>query len=147
MRRRTIGLLAVGAVALAGCGSSKQFANLPRPPTPVDLTVYINDARVSVSPSSVGAGPVNFIVTNQSAKTQTLSIQNSTSGKALADTGPINPQGTAEVTVDFDPGDYSVATGPTGKTDAALAQPTTIHPAALHIGRERPNADNVLLQP
>jgi hypothetical protein len=147
MRRTTIGFLTVVAVALAGCGSTKTFANLPRPPTPIDLTVYINDARVSVSPNSIGAGPVNFIVTNQSSKTQTLAIENPTTGRPVANTGPINPQGTAQVTVDFKPGDYSVATGPSGQTDAQLAQPTAIHPAALHIGRERPNADNVLLQP
>jgi hypothetical protein len=147
MRRTTIGFLMVVAVVVAGCGSTKTFANLPRPPTPIDLTVYINDARVSVSPSSVGAGPVNFIVTNQSSKTQTLAIQNPTTGRAVANTGPINPQGTAQVTVDFKPGDYSVATGPSGQSDAQLAAPTAIHPAALHIGRERPNADNVLLQP
>jgi hypothetical protein len=147
MRRTTIGFLTVIALALAGCGTTKTFANLPRPPIPIDLTVYINDARVSVSPDSVGAGPVNFIVTNQSSKTQTLAIENPITGAALASTGPINPQGTAQVTVDFKPGDYSVATGPNGKTEAQIAQPTRIQPAALHIGRERPNADSVLLQP
>jgi hypothetical protein len=148
MRRTTIGFLTVSVIALAGCGSGATFKNLPRPPTPVDLTVYVNNSRVSVSPDSVGAGPVNFIVTNQSTKTQALSIDASASGKSIgAGTGPINPQGTAEVTVDFNPGDYLVTTGPSGKTDAALAQPTTIHPAALHIGAPRPNADNVLLQP
>ncbi len=147
MRRTTIGILAAGGLALAGCGSSSTFANNPRPPTPVDLTVYINNARVSVSPSSVGAGPVIFIVTNQSTKTQTLSIQHSASGTGLASTGPINPQATTEVTVNFNPGDYTVTTGPAGKTDAANATPSGIHPAALHIGKARQNADNVLLQP
>jgi hypothetical protein len=145
----TIGLLAFTAVALAGCGSGSTFKNLPRPPTPVDLTVYINNSRVSVSPNSVGAGPVIFIVTNQSTKTQSLSINDGASGKPIgAGTGPINPQGTAEVTVDFNrPGEYLVATGPSGQTEAAAAQPPTIHPAALHIGAPRPNANNVLLQP
>jgi hypothetical protein len=148
MRRTTIGCLAVSIVALAGCGSGATFKNLPRPPTPVDLTVYINNARVSVSPNSVGAGPVNFIVTNQSTKTVTLSIDNGVSGKSIgAGTGPINPQATAALTVDFKPGDYSVTTGAGGGTDAALATPSPIHPAALHIGPMRQNADNVLLQP
>jgi hypothetical protein len=148
MRRTTIGFLAVSAIALAGCGGGSTFKNLPRPPTPVDLTVYINNSRVSVSPNSVGAGPVIFIVTNQSTKTQTLSINDSASGKPIgAGTGPINPQGTTEVTVDFTPGDYLVTTGPSNQTEAAAAQPSTIHPAALHIGPKRPNANNVLLQP
>jgi hypothetical protein len=147
MRRTTIGILAAGVLALAGCGGGSTFANNPRPATPVDLTVYINNARVSVSPSSVGAGPVIFIVTNQSTKTQTLSIQHSASGHGLASTGPINPQATTEVTVNFKPGDYTVTTGAAGKTDAATATPSGIHPAALHIGKPRQNADSVLLQP
>jgi hypothetical protein len=149
MRRTTIGFLAASVIALAGCGSGATFKNLPRPPTPVDLTVYINNSRVSISPSSVGAGPVNFIVTNQSDKTQTLSIKDGASGKPTgAGTGPINPQGTTQVTVNLNKaGDYLVATGPAGKTEAQLAEPTTIQPAPLHIGAPRQNADNVLLQP
>jgi hypothetical protein len=149
MRRTTIGILAAVTLTVVGCGSGSTFKNDPRPPTPVDLTVYINDARVSVSPSSVGAGPVNFIVTNQSAKTESLAVAPASAqgGKALAHTGPIHPQATSEVTVNFHPGDYTVTTGTTGATDASRALPTAIHPASLHIGKPRPNADNVLLQP
>jgi hypothetical protein len=148
MRRSTIGILAVTAATLAGCGSGSTFANLPRPPTPIDLTVYISNQRVLVSPDSVGAGPVVLIVTNQSAKTQSLTVQGS-GGNALASTGPITPQATAQVTVNFNTPnqDYTVTTSPTGRTDAsrALAQP--IKGASLHIGRSRPSADNTLLQP
>ena len=149
MRRTTIGILVVTAAALAGCGSGSTFANLPRPPTPVDLTVYISNQRVIVSPASVGAGPVIFIVTNGSAKTQALTIQR-TSGGALASTGPITPQATGQVTVNFskqDKGDYAITTSPSGSTDASRANPSSIRPAALHIGSPRASADNVLLQP
>jgi len=149
MRRTTIGILAVTAAVLAGCGSGSTFANLPRPATPVDLTVYISNQRVLVSPNSVGAGPVIFIVTNGSAKTQALTIQRA-SGGALASTGPITPQATAQVTVDFskgDQGDFTITTTPSGATDASRAVPSSIRPAALHIGSPRPSADNVLLQP
>jgi hypothetical protein len=38
-----------GAVLIAGCGSSAHFADKSRPPTPIDLTIYVNDSRVSVS--------------------------------------------------------------------------------------------------
>ena len=41
------------AAAASSCGGGSTFANKPRPATPVNLTVYINNARVSVSPSSV----------------------------------------------------------------------------------------------
>jgi hypothetical protein len=149
MRRTTIGILAVTAALLSGCGSGTTFANDPRPATPVDLTVYISNQRVLVSPDSVGAGPVIFIVTNGSAKTQGLTIQ-SAGGRALASTGPITPQATAQVTVDFsktNEGDVSITTRPSGATDASQAIPTAIRPASLHIGTPRPSASNVLLQP
>jgi hypothetical protein len=149
MRSTTFAVLAIGAVALAGCGSSGgKFANRPRPATPVDLTVYINSQRVSISPGSVGAGPVNFIVTNQADKTETLQVQTAgNSGNTLANTGPINPQATAQVTIDFRSGNYTVTTAKAGSTDASLAGASAIQPATLHIGRPRPSASNALLQP
>jgi hypothetical protein len=148
MRRTTIGILALATAGLAGCGSSSTFKNDPRPPTPVDLTVYINNQRVSISPTSIGAGPVIFIVTNQSANTQSLKVAPATTtGRAFAGTGPIHPQATSQVTINFKPGDYTVSTGPAGLTDASRATPTGIHPASLHIGRPRPSANNALLQP
>ena len=55
MRNMTVGMLAVGALAASACGSTTTYANKPSPPTPIDLTVYINDAKVSVSPANVGS--------------------------------------------------------------------------------------------
>ena len=148
MRRWTFWSLAIGALTVAGCGSGTTFANKPRPPIPVNLTVYINNARVSVSPSSVGAGPVVFIVSNAADRTVSLSIQ-TRDGSTLATTGPINPQATAQVTVDFrQPGTYVVAAGKTGgTTQAAQNQPLTIQPATIHIGKARPSGSDQLLQP
>ncbi len=150
MRRKTIGLVCVCVVTVAACGNSTKFANKPRPATPVNLSVYINNARVSISPTSVGAGPINFIVTNAADHAESLSIvaAGSSSTDPVADTGPINPQATAQVTVDFgSPGDYTVTTGSSGGTDASLAQAPSIRPATLHIGQPRPSASNQLLQP
>ena len=146
MRSTTIGLMSTAALALAGCGSGAHFANAHRPPTAVDLTVYVNDSSVSVSPASVGAGPVIFLVTNQASKTVSLTIRSS-GGQSLATTGPINPGAPAQLTVDFTaPGAYSIATSTTG-TQASLATGKAIKPATLHIGASRASADNSLLQP
>jgi hypothetical protein len=136
-------------LALAGCGSSTKFANKPRPAIPIDLTVYINNARVSISPTKVGAGEVIFIVTNQADKSESLSVHPAgDSSRQLASTGPIQPQATAQVTVDLhEPGDYTVATSPSGQSQADLATATKIQPAALHIGPPRASSSNVLLQP
>ena len=141
MRKTTVALYVVSTAALVGCGSGTKFANKPRPATPVNLTVYINNQRVSVSPASVGAGPVVFIVTNQANKSESLTIKAAGGGGApLANTGPINPRGTAQVTVDFNSGLYTVTTAKTGATDAALAGASRITPAILHIGPPRPSA-------
>jgi hypothetical protein len=142
MSRTLTAFLAVGAIGISACGSSAHFADKPRPPTPVDLTVYVNDARVSISPASVGAGPVIFYVTNQASRTESVNIE-SASGRSLATTGPINPQQTAQVQVDFSSGEYRVATS--GGSSVPPTRP--IRAASLRIGAPRPNADNALLQP
>lgn len=149
MRRTTFGILALAAMSLSACGSSGgTFVNKPRPATPVNLTVYINNARVSVSPTSVGAGPVVFLVTNAATQTELLTVQSPHGSQTLANTGPINPQTTAQVTVDFQrPGPYTVAAGTPSSGDAAHANPSAILPATLHIGKPRPSSSGQLLQP
>jgi hypothetical protein len=155
MPRATIGILALGAAVVAGCGGGAHFANEGRPATPLDLTVYVSNSRVLVSPNSVGAGPVIFIITNQASQAESLSIQPSSGGSAVATTAPINPQATSQVQVNFcssghgcaGPGSYTVTTGDGGSTDASNSTPPGIQPATLHVGQGRPNSNNVLLQP
>lgn len=148
MRGTRVGMLLATTLGVCGCGGGKQFANEARPAVPVNLSVYISDAQVLVSPSSVGAGPVSFIVTNQAMRTESLRIARAANGAPLARTGPINPQGTAQVTVNFNfPGEYTVSAGAGGRTDAQLTLPSPIRPAALHVGRKRPNSSGTLLQP
>src|SRR5438874_5064053 len=143
MCRRTIGMLAVGALAVSACGSTSKGATTPRPPAPVNLTVYIDNHRVSVSPTTVGAGPVSFIITNQAGQAESLSVlpSGSSAGRSLADTGPINPQATAQVTINFrSPGRYSLATAGDGSG-------SSIQAASIRIGKARKSSDNQLLQP
>lgn len=148
MRRTKFGILATSALFVCGCGGSGgAFANKPRPPAPVNMTVYIDNARVSVSPGSVGAGPVSFIVTNQANQTESMNVQ-SAGGGQLATTGPINPQSTAQVTVDLrDPGDYNVTATSSGGSQAQQAGPGGVQPATIHIGAPRPSSSGQLLQP
>jgi len=150
MRRRTIemlavsGMLAVSALAVSACGGTSTAATTPRPPAPVNLTVYIDNSRVSVSPSSVGAGPVTFIITNQASQAESLQIlpPGSSGGQPLANTGPINPQAAAQVTVDFSfQGTYSVG------ADGGGAGSGSTRAASIHVGAPRPSSDNQLLQP
>jgi hypothetical protein len=143
-------MLVFVAAATAGCGSGTHFANRPRPPAPVNMTVYVNDRRVSVSPSSVGAGPILFIITNQASNAESLAVSSSAgSTQPLADTGPISPQGTAQLSVNLKtPGKYTVAVAPsTGSTEAAAATPTGIQPALINVGSPRSNSNNQVAQP
>ena len=141
-------MLVSAALGVAGCGGGLHYANLPRQPSPINLTVYIDDQRVSVSPTSVGAGPVELIVTNQASNAESLTVlaAGAAASQPLADTGPISPQGTAQVTVNLkSPGDYTVGISPS--SDAAAATQTRIRATTLHVGRARPSASNQLLQP
>jgi hypothetical protein len=148
MRIRMIVMLGALALVITACGSTgSRAASRPRPPTPVDLSVYVSDSRVSVSPRTVGAGPVVFTVTNQGSQSVSLAISKSGQSQPLASTAPINPQGTTQVSVSFGPGNYTIATGPRVSTDAALAAPPWIRAASIHIGRERRDGENSLLQP
>ena len=146
MRIRTIGQLVLTALVVSACGSAGgQSPSVARPSNPVNLTVYVNDSRVSVSPAHVGAGPITFIVTNQASHAEALAI--SMDGSTLASTAPINPQGTTQVSVNFKPGKYTIATGGQGRNDAQLSKQSSIRPASIHIGRERESSDNAVLQP
>ena len=138
-------MLAGTALVVSACGSTAPAIVNPRPAAPVNLTVFIDSTRVSVSPANVGAGPVEFIITNQAAQTESLAVlpAGASAGQPLANTGPINPQGTAQVTVNFSrPGSYSVATGNAGGVSRS-----TIQAAIIHVGHQRASSDNELLQP
>ncbi len=148
MRIRLIGVVGASVLVLSACGSAGgKSASQLRAPTPINLSVYVNDSRVSVSPSSVGAGPVVFIVTNQASRAEALAISRSRQGNPLARTAPINPQGTTQVAVDFSPGDYTVGTAARGGTEASLAQRSPIRSASIHVGHERKSSSAELLQP
>jgi hypothetical protein len=149
MRKTTIAVLGTAALSVAACGSSGggTFADKPSPPAAVNLTVYVSDSKVSISPASIGAGPVVFIVTNQGSKAHALAISAAGGSHTIASTAPINPQGTTQVSVDFSPGDYTIATASHGSTDAALSEPASIRSVSIHIGRERQSSSSSVLQP
>ena len=150
MRKTTSLLLALSAVAAAGCSSSGTFANRPAPPQPINVTVYINDSKVSVAPTNIGAGPVNFIITNQASTSEALTVQSAgdAGGQAVADTGPINPQGTAQVRVDLSSqGSFTIGTSSGGGSDASSASSSSIQPATIHVGKARSGESTQLLNP
>lgn len=140
-RARALGAAAiVSAVTLAACGDEDDYANEPRPPSPIVVSAAVTDSSISVSPAEFGAGPVNLIVTNQSESAQELTLETDEVGGSEPGiqqrTGPIDPGDTASLKADLRQGTYKVA-----------VDGEAIRPAALDVGDSRPSAQNDLLQP
>ena len=128
------------ACALAGCGGGEDYANKPRPASPINVTAAISDAKVSISPRTFGAGPIVITVSNQTGRPQRLTIETDEIGGSQAGiretTEPIGPRGTTTLTVDVRQGTYSVSTGSRG-----------ISPASVRVGKARKSAQDDLLLP
>jgi hypothetical protein len=134
------GAAACGAVlVLAGCGSSSDYANTPRPPVPITVTAAIIKDRVLVSPARFGAGPITLVVTNQTPRSQELTFETSELGGTQSGvrqrSGPINPQSTATLKADVRQGTYT------------LRARSGVRAARITVGRRRASAQNQLLQP
>jgi hypothetical protein len=138
MRKLTSGALSAVALVIAGCGGGGSYANDPRPPAPVTVTAAIRPEGVIISPARIGAGPIVLLATNETARSQTLTVsQNTSKTSAAADsTGPINPQGVGQLKVDVVAGHYAIR-----------ASQKSVRPAILRVGRRRSGAQNQLLQP
>jgi hypothetical protein len=130
-------------VALAGsalgCGSTKNYANDPRPPEPIVVAAAITPGGISVSPARFGAGLIQLVVSNLTTSSQQLEIvAGSGAGQrtALEQIGPINPQDTAQLKANLSPGVYTLRVSG-GKVKSAT----------LKVGAPRPTSQNQLLQP
>jgi hypothetical protein len=133
-------LVLAGAAGLAGCGDTAQRTNDARPAVPVMMTAAVHDHAVQVSPTSVGAGPITLVVSNQSKRPQRVTFETdelggSTAGRR-ASTATIAPQATGRLTIDARSGRYSVH-----------ASDRTIRAAIVRIGRPRASGQNRLLLP
>jgi hypothetical protein len=140
-RVRAFAVAALSAAAFAvACGDDDDYKNEPRPPAPIVVSAAVTDRAVSVSPKEFGAGPVNLIATNQTEKAQEITLETDEIGGTEPGiqqrTGPINPGDTASLKADLKPGTYRLA-----------VEGDEIRAAAIEVGRERPSAQNELLQP
>ena len=136
---RTASATLLAALALAGCGSESDYANDPRPPTPINISAAISPEKVTVSPAEFGAGPVTFLIANLTDDTQEVTVETADLASEAGikqTTSPINPQGTATLKVDVKEGEYVVRT----KSNA-------IREAHITVGAERPSSQDTLLQP
>jgi hypothetical protein len=139
-------MLAAGAAALAGCGSSGGTAvSRVGPPNPLGVSVLITNARVVATPERFGAGPVLFTVTNQASSSRTLQIFRGR-GMRIADTAPLNPQGSTQVSVVVDRGRYRLSAGSRRPTEARPGAEQT-ESLTIVVGRTRRSSGSTLLAP
>jgi hypothetical protein len=125
------------AVVVGGCGGH-DFENKARPPVPVELTGVIQNNKVTVSPSKVGAGPIQITISNQTKDSHTVTLQGD---RVKERVGPINPLDTATIQATLARGTYEVRAG------SSVAVPKEIRPATLTIGAPRRDSSDRLLLP
>ena len=128
------------ASVLAGCGDeSGDYANKPRPATPINVTAAISTKEISISPKEFGAGPVVIIVSNQTGAEQKVTLETEelggSQGGIKRSTDPIAPRGTGTLKADVREGSYALSTsdGPKAVT--------------LEVGPDRKSAQDELLAP
>lgn len=139
MNLRTGITVLVASALFTGCGGGgDDYANNPRPPAPINVTAAITDDGVTVSPPEFGAGPVVFIIANQTDDARQVTLESETSGGPgiKQTTSPINPDGTATLKVDMKTGKYEMRVDGTG-----------VRAAEVSVGEARKSAQDELLQP
>ena len=103
----------IALVFAAGCGSSPQRENLERPAPPVVMTAAVQDDVIRVSPSSVGAGQIVLVISNQSDQPQRVTFRTDelggTRGGRTASSPMIPARATGRLTIDAREGRYSVS--------------------------------------
>jgi hypothetical protein len=128
------------ALTGAGCGGGDDFPNRERAPARITLGVSVTPRDITVSPSRIGAGPVELIASNLTSTAQQITLRSEalSAGTAplLQRTGPINPGDTASLTADLVQGTYRITTR-AGRTAAAT----------IRVGPERSGGSDQLLQP
>ena len=129
--------MALAVALLGGCGG-EDFKNEARAPIREALTGVIQDDQLTVSPSKVGAGPVEITISNQTDAAHSITLE----GQSIIErAGPVGPGDTATIQKTLEPGNYEVKAG----SDKAVRR--EIRPAVLRIGKKRKDSNNDLLLP
>jgi hypothetical protein len=139
-RRRPTLLAATALAAAAGACGDDGYENTQRPPAPINVTAAIDGERVRVSPRSFGAGPVVFVISNQSGRALDVTFETDeiagATGGIRRSTGPIQPRGTGTLQAVPREGTYRLAAAARG-----------IRPARIEVTAPRPSSQNELNLP
>ncbi|HEX5763385.1 MAG TPA: hypothetical protein VFY04_09725 [Solirubrobacterales bacterium] len=157
MGRTLGGLIAVAALAFAGCGT-EEHANEPRPQPPTRVSVTISDDEVTVEPGRIAIGPepsqqipqnvdveqptvdsdvpldVVLVAANLTDVDSQLEVRGP---KGEASSGPLIANGTVDLKTNL----------PTGVYMVSAADVPAAKPAKLVVGPYRSSSENDLLLP
>ena len=107
------------------------------PPPAINVTASIVDGELNVVPTKFGAGPVRFLVTNQTPEAVTLTFETAGSAAGTTSRSPaVAPDSVATLQVDTEEGDYELS-----------ASDGQIEPVAITVGAPRPSGQDRLLEP
>ena len=140
MPRRALIVAAALAGGASGCGGGEDdYANRPRPATPINVTAAIGDRGISLSPKTFGAGPIVMIVSNQTGRDHKVTLETQELGGSkpglTESTSPVPPGSTARLQADLREGTYEVSAS------------GGVSPVTLEVGSARKSAQDELLQP
>jgi hypothetical protein len=139
-RVEAVSAAALLAAGLGACGGGEDYANKPRPPSPITVTAAIDDDEVRISPGTFGAGPVVILISNQSDAAQNVTFETDELGAATGgirrSTGTIAPLSTGQLKVDAPEGTYTLSASAGG-----------VAPAVVEVSKRRKSAQDELLLP
>ena len=111
--RRGLLMTVTLVTVVVGCGGGEERVNEPRPAPLVNLTAAVQDDVIRVSPSSVGAGQIVLVISNQSDQPQRVTFRTDELGGArggrTASSPMIPAKSTGRLTIDAREGRYSVS--------------------------------------
>lgn len=134
-RRRAIGAAAALALAAGGVGGCAKYReNKDRPPVPLNVSISVQDGALSVSPSTFGAGPTVFTISNINGDPVTIHLDSEAGAQEV---GPIASRTPRAVRATMAPGTHEI----TATADSPVES------ASVLVGPERPTSQDVLLLP
>ncbi|MBI5310733.1 MAG: hypothetical protein HZB14_06890 [Actinobacteria bacterium] len=122
---------AILALVATGC-SNDSYDNKPKTPAVLTVSVFIGEDRMAYSPRNFGAGPVQFVLVNQTGAEQHVTISTDRYERSF----PLARQQTIKQKMTVEPGFLSIE-----------ADNTAAEPLEIEVGPERESAQQDLNQP
>ncbi|MGK2878622.1 MAG: hypothetical protein ACSLFF_08640 [Solirubrobacterales bacterium] len=119
-------------LAVSGCAGNESYPNNPKPPANLNVSVFVGEDQIALSPNPFGAGPTRFVITNQTGTNQKVLISTEQFDREVE----VGVGQTVNFKQTVEPGDLSISTDNSAADSAELV-----------VGPKRPSAQQDLNQP